>query len=258
MRPQLRSVGVIAFATDSKQVGKAAVGPFRQLTLWTAVDAAATIGSIAGAVAFLITSEAVLAGIPVVLPLVAWYAGRQKEGLQVEVGHSTLLLRIEQSALHLSSTRFLHNTSALPILQNGPCLGVMLCLLQAAIQRAATQWPVQSMTPSSAADNVASALQQLQRDSQQQQIITKHVKSVEAKLNALEGSVVTAGTLGLKLLPIYSTAAAFTTAQKYNQYQALCTLVVLKRMPQRCWYERHVLVKHGLLCSEERSRLTMT
>ena len=69
------------------------------------------------------------------------------------------------------------------------------CILQAAIQQAATQWPVQSMTPTLAADSVALALQQLQRDSQQQQIIAKHVKSIEAKLNALEGSVVTAGNL---------------------------------------------------------------
>lgn len=80
-------------------------------------------------------------------------------------------------------------------------LGVMHCaFLQAAIQRAATQWPVQSMTPTSAADSVASALQQLQRDSQQQQLIVKHVRSIEAKLNALEGSVVTAGMLDLNRL----------------------------------------------------------
>lgn len=50
-----------------------------------AIDVAATVGSVAGAVAFLITSEAVLAGIPILLPLVGWYAGRQKEGLQIEV-----------------------------------------------------------------------------------------------------------------------------------------------------------------------------
>ncbi|KAL3147608.1 hypothetical protein ABBQ38_014660 [Trebouxia sp. C0009 RCD-2024] len=147
MQRQLKPVRVVVRASGGKQVDHAAVKPFRQLGLWTAIDAAATLGSIAGALAFIITSEAVLAGIPVILPLVAWYAGRQKEGLQVE----------------------------------------------AAIHRAATQWPVQSMTPSAAADSVATALQQLQRDSQQQQIIMKHVKSIEGKLNALEGSVVTAG-----------------------------------------------------------------
>ena len=57
----------------------------QQLRLWTAVDATATIGSIAGALAFFVTSEALLAGIPVILPLLAWYADRRKESLQVEV-----------------------------------------------------------------------------------------------------------------------------------------------------------------------------
>lgn len=49
------------------------------------------------------------------------------------------------------------------------------------------------MSPTAASDSIAHALQQLQKDSQQQQVITKHVKSIEAKLNALEGSVLTAG-----------------------------------------------------------------
>ncbi len=49
------------------------------------------------------------------------------------------------------------------------------------------------MPPGAAADNIANALKQLQKDSQQQQALVKHVKSIEAKLNALEGSVLTAG-----------------------------------------------------------------
>ena len=85
LRRQLGSSALAASAGDTQQVDRAAVGPFRQLGLWTAVDAAATVGSIVGALAFFITSEAVFASIPVILPLVAWYAGRQKEGLQVEV-----------------------------------------------------------------------------------------------------------------------------------------------------------------------------
>ena len=82
---QLKPARVFVRASDSKQVDPAPVKPSKQLGLWTAIDAAATIGSIAGALAFIATSEAALAGIPVILPLVAWYAGRQKEGLQVEV-----------------------------------------------------------------------------------------------------------------------------------------------------------------------------
>ena len=51
------------------------------------------------------------------------------------------------------------------------------------------------MSPSAASDRIASALQQLQKDSQQQQAMVKHIKSIEAKLNALEGSVLTAGKI---------------------------------------------------------------
>jgi len=75
----------------SRASGRSQDWPVRsaqQLGLWTAIDAAATLGSIAGALAFIVTSEALLAGIPIVLPLVAWYAGRQKEHLQTEVGSS--------------------------------------------------------------------------------------------------------------------------------------------------------------------------
>ena len=72
--------------------------------------------------------------------------------------------------------------------------------MQAAVQRAASQWSAQSMTPSTAADQVASALQQLQRDSQQQRLIVQHVKSIEAKLNTFEGSILTAGSSALALL----------------------------------------------------------
>ena len=85
LRRQHASARTIASASDGKQVEHAAVGPFGQLELWTGIDAAATIGSIVGAIAFFVTSEAVLASIPVILPIVAWYAGRQKEGLQVKV-----------------------------------------------------------------------------------------------------------------------------------------------------------------------------
>ncbi|KAL0033584.1 hypothetical protein WJX79_005150 [Trebouxia sp. C0005] len=138
------------FSIASRASGRSQDSPLKsaqQLGLWTAIDAAATLGSIAGALAFIITSEALLAGIPIVLPLVAWYAGRQKANLQIE----------------------------------------------AAITRAAQTWQVQRMSPTAASDSIAHALQQLQKDSQQQQVITKHVKSIEAKLNALEGSVLTAG-----------------------------------------------------------------
>ena len=65
--------------------------------------------------------------------------------------------------------------------------------MQYAVQQAAAHWQVQSMSPVAAAEQIASALEQLQKDSQQQLMVAKHVKTIEAKLNALEGSVLSAG-----------------------------------------------------------------
>lgn len=53
--------------------------------LWTAVDLTATLGSVGGAVAFVLTQEAMLVGLPVVLPLLALYASRKREKAVLEV-----------------------------------------------------------------------------------------------------------------------------------------------------------------------------
>ena len=94
-RPVTRSIAPVKVCRRSSTVVSRASAsnaqetlPFKssgQVRWWTALDATATIGSIIGALAFVITSEAILAGIVAVLPLVAWYAGRQKEHLQIEV-----------------------------------------------------------------------------------------------------------------------------------------------------------------------------
>lgn len=49
------------------------------------MDIGATLGSIGGAVAFILTQEALLVGLPVVLPLLALYASRRHEQLRLEV-----------------------------------------------------------------------------------------------------------------------------------------------------------------------------
>lgn len=46
------------------------------------------LGAVGAAAAFLITQEAMLAAAPVALPLLAIYAGRQRERLQAEVRRS--------------------------------------------------------------------------------------------------------------------------------------------------------------------------
>lgn len=53
--------------------------------LWTAVDLTATLGSVGGAIAFVLTQEAMLVGLPVVLPLLALYASRKREKAVLEV-----------------------------------------------------------------------------------------------------------------------------------------------------------------------------
>ncbi len=52
--------------------------------LWDALDVGATLGSIGGAVAFVLTQEALLVGLPVVLPLLALFASRRREALRLE------------------------------------------------------------------------------------------------------------------------------------------------------------------------------
>lgn len=54
-------------------------------SLWTAVDLTASLGSVGGAIAFVLTQEAMLVGLPVVLPLLALYASRKREEIAREV-----------------------------------------------------------------------------------------------------------------------------------------------------------------------------
>ena len=52
---------------------------------WGAVDAGAWLGAVGTAVAFVLTQEAMLVAGPVVLPLLALFASRQRERLALEV-----------------------------------------------------------------------------------------------------------------------------------------------------------------------------
>lgn len=56
-----------------------------KLLLWGTLDVTATLGSVGGAVAFLLTQEALLIGLPLVLPLLALYASRRRESLKLQV-----------------------------------------------------------------------------------------------------------------------------------------------------------------------------
>ena len=52
--------------------------------LWATVDVTATLGSVCGAVAFIILEEAWLMGLPVILPLIALFANRQREKVSLQ------------------------------------------------------------------------------------------------------------------------------------------------------------------------------
>ena len=70
--------------------------------LWTAVDLTATLGSVGGAIAFVLTQEAILVGLPVVLPLLALYASRKREKAVLEV--CTHFWQKQHVALNLTLT----------------------------------------------------------------------------------------------------------------------------------------------------------
>ena len=89
-RAQARRFPCIASAASSGE-GSAGNRHGWKLGLWTALDVTATLGSVGAAVAFVLTQELLLVGFPVVLPLVALYASRQRESALVEVCFCTLL-----------------------------------------------------------------------------------------------------------------------------------------------------------------------
>ena len=53
---------------------------------WSALNSGACLASVAGAVGFFLTSEALLLGIPVALPLISLVASKQQQKLRAEVG----------------------------------------------------------------------------------------------------------------------------------------------------------------------------
>jgi len=57
---------------------------------WSTVDAGAWVGTIGTAVAFLLTQEALLVGGPVLLPLIALYASRERSRLDIQAAQSEL------------------------------------------------------------------------------------------------------------------------------------------------------------------------
>jgi hypothetical protein len=59
-------------------------------SFWATIDAGAWLGTVGSAVAFLLTQEALLVGAPIVLPLIALYASRQRGRLDSEAAAAEL------------------------------------------------------------------------------------------------------------------------------------------------------------------------
>ena len=119
-------------------------------TFWTAVDASAWIGTIGTAIAFLITQEFILAGAPVLLPILALFANRQRDKLDATYTRLTLEEQIEFLAQRIE------------------CLSLSAATDVAAEVRAAVD-----AQPANA---------------------ERTLKALEAKLSAMEGSFVSAGS----------------------------------------------------------------
>ena len=211
--------------------------------LWDLLDIGASLGAVSAAIAFVFTAEVMLAGMPVVLPLVAMYASRQRQRLQAEVRQ-----RVVQGTGCRAPCHYIHRppsfcdgfvvADAKLLLQylhavlSQPAAGFWWCAQaachilagagahvatghtfpacsQAAVQAAALQIQQAAyqgqQEQQAQLDQVAALLRDLQeRLLVQQQLPARQFRSLEGKLGALEGSVLSAG--GARLQPSPSLA----------------------------------------------------
>jgi hypothetical protein len=121
------------------------------------VDTSAWLGTVGSAAAFLITQEAILAAAPVVLPLLALYASRQRERLATATDQKAQLARLEGLLLDMQA-----DTADEVAAEVGAEVAELLQLAQKAQQRAGGD-------------------------------PAKLLRAVEAKLSAMEGSVLSTG-----------------------------------------------------------------
>ena len=135
-------------------------------TFWTAVDTSAWLGTVGSAVAFILTQEAMLAAAPVVLPLLALYASRQRERLASAADSAVQLARLEALLVDLQGEAADELAAEM-----GEEVAEALRAAQAAAARA-----VATGSSSAAAAEAARA-----------------VAKLEAKLSAVEGSVLSTG-----------------------------------------------------------------
>lgn len=130
-------------------------------TFWTAVDASAWLGTVGASVAFVLTQEAMLVAAPIALPLLALYASRQRERLVAADESARQLARLEELLLDMQA-----ETADEVAAEVG---AEVQDLLKAAVAAAA------------------------QRGGATNGEVAQLVRALEAKLSAVEGSVLSAG-----------------------------------------------------------------
>ncbi len=130
-------------------------------TFWTAVDASAWLGTVGASVAFVLTQEAMLVAAPIALPLLALYASRQRERLVAADESARQLARLEELLLDMQA-----ETADEVAAEVG---AEVQDLLKAAVAAAA------------------------QRGGAANGEVAQLVRALEAKLSAVEGSVLSAG-----------------------------------------------------------------
>lgn len=125
------------------------------------MDASAWLGTVGASVAFVLTQEALLAAAPIVLPLLALYASRQRERLVAADESARQLARLEELLLELQA-----DTADEVAAEVG---AEVQDLLKAAVAAAA------------------------QRGGAANGEVAQLVRALEGKLSAVEGSVLSAG-----------------------------------------------------------------
>lgn len=127
------------------------------------MDTSAWLGTVGSAVAFILTQEAMLAAAPVVLPLLALYASRQRERLATAADQAAQLAQLEQLLLQLQA--------------------------EAADEMAAE-------VGAEVEELLAAVQQQQQRGGPPSPEVARLLRGLDGKLSAMEGSVVSTGKQG--------------------------------------------------------------
>lgn len=96
-------------------------------TFWTTLDVTAWLGTVGSALAFIITGEMMLTAAPVLLPILALYASRQRERLAIQATQASTAAALV-SVLREQAERTAQDNAALAAEMRGSGSGVQAAL----------------------------------------------------------------------------------------------------------------------------------